>query len=343
MLLAAKTTFDYTGAAQTWTVPPDVHSATFTLFGAAGGIASPYAFGGLGGKTKATIAVTPGESVGVFVGGRGFNTGFNGGGGGNDSGRGGGATDVRVGGSDIADRVLVAGGGGAGGTCNGASGGAGGGLIGGDGILNGCVGPEAGGGGTQQLGGSATAPAGAGSFGLGGDPDPNESGSSGGGGGGWYGGGAGLDDGPGGGGSSFGPTGANFKPGVRQGDGLAKIRYKPDPRITAMRLVPKRFVAGPHDVPQASQRRSGRGSQIELTLNRSAVVHFHVVGALGHAAHTPKSFIRRLKGGDSSIRFSGTFAGKALRPGGYELRARPEGPRNSGLAAATSPFTILPG
>jgi len=88
--------------------------------------------------------VTPGQTLEIFVGGRGFNVteetgggGFNGGGNarstsGSERGGGGGASDVRVNGTSFDDRVIVAAGGG-GGPCGIAIpiGGNGGGLVGG--------------------------------------------------------------------------------------------------------------------------------------------------------------------------------------------------------------------
>src|SRR5918994_7309686 len=64
-------TFSYTGAAQSWTVPEGVTQATFDVYGAGGGGASTRSFGGRGGEAKATISVTPGETLQVNVGGRG--------------------------------------------------------------------------------------------------------------------------------------------------------------------------------------------------------------------------------------------------------------------------------
>src|SRR5262249_34834834 len=119
-------TFDYTGGNQSWTAPAGVSSATFDLFGAqGGGNQADTAAGGKGAEVKASLPVTPGETLQVVVGGAGeVNAGcggeaFNGGGGlpvcGNGleiPGGGGGASDVRQGGADLAHRVLVAGGGG---------------------------------------------------------------------------------------------------------------------------------------------------------------------------------------------------------------------------------------
>ncbi len=108
--------FSYTGGAQTWTVPTGVTSVQVTAVGAQGG----GSYGGLGSQVVATIPVTPGQTLGIYVGGQdssGTTGGYNGGGAGGYSGSdvgygGGGASDVRLGGTTLADRVVVAGGGG---------------------------------------------------------------------------------------------------------------------------------------------------------------------------------------------------------------------------------------
>jgi hypothetical protein len=76
-------TFDYTGNAQSWTVPEGVTQATFDVYGAQGG-SEPLVniLGGGGGMAHATIAVTPGDKLQVNVGGGGSAGGaggFNGG------------------------------------------------------------------------------------------------------------------------------------------------------------------------------------------------------------------------------------------------------------------------
>ena len=129
-------TFVYTGTKQNFIVPFGVKRITVTAMGAG----RPSAHGGLVG---ATIAVNPGESLAVFVGGKpkGSTGGYNGGGSGGtyecptclQAGGGAGASDVRQGGSALNDRVLVAGGaGGKGGKghYHGGLGGIGGGLSG---------------------------------------------------------------------------------------------------------------------------------------------------------------------------------------------------------------------
>ena len=130
-LADSATTFDYTGAEQTYTVPAAVCSITVDAYGAQGGNGQGYAYtfyspvvydvlggnGGNGNRVQATLTVTPGETLYVYVGGQGGQTsgGYNGGGNtGNTGGGGGGASDVRQAGSGLGNRVVIAGGGGGG-------------------------------------------------------------------------------------------------------------------------------------------------------------------------------------------------------------------------------------
>lgn len=221
-------TFSYTGKKQTFMVPVGVRRLTVVARGAEGeqdGFSHRRCFG-LPGRVYAVIPVRPGDKLSIFVGGR---SGFNGGGAGGrgrygDGSGGGGASDVRMGGDTLKERIIVAaGGGGAGnayvyyGYCD-ARGGDGGGLDGNHGgyALNG------GGGGTQSAGGSAGGGTGSGqaggigALGLGGNggngaPSGSSGLGGGGGGGGYYGGGGGggggsyssTQSGGGGGGSSY--------------------------------------------------------------------------------------------------------------------------------------------
>ncbi len=249
--------FDYTGGMQTWVVPAGITSITIDAYGAAGATAlnsvnfcggSPDR-GGLGGYAKGTLTVTPGETLNIFVGGAGQNSGagaFNGGGAPcadpNTCSGGGGASDVRQGGSALANRRIVAGGGGgAEFSCGGQGGGAGGGLTGAD-ALGGDCNPSGndGKGGTQAAGGNGGAgncgspvlPGGNGSLGLGGNATQGAgSWHSAGGGGGYYGGGGGATDGSAGGGSSYigGVTSASTTPGLRTGHGNICISYAAAP------------------------------------------------------------------------------------------------------------------
>jgi hypothetical protein len=225
------TTFTYTGASETYTVPAGVFSLQVETYGAQGQAITDEDYdqstGGLGGYSIGTLAVTPGEILTIFVGGTGTEdvAGFNGGalggfgtpstGDGGRAGSGGGASDIRQGGAGLGDRVIVAGGGGGGardyvnGFCipcgTGGNGGAGGALTGIDGddpfhtdIIGGLTNVGAGGkGGTPVAGGAGgdgtEGPTGnPGVLGVGGAGlDGSQSVASGGGGGGYYGGGSG--------------------------------------------------------------------------------------------------------------------------------------------------------
>ena len=223
------TTFTYTGAVQTYTVPAGVTAIQIECWGAQGGTGTGFdgveGTGGLGGYSIGELAVTPGQVLEVYVGGAGdmFGPGgFNGGGqaGTNYGAAGGGGSDVRVTPFGFGDRVIVAGGGGGGAFGSyGNSGGHGGGLVGGTGSSGG--GFTAGTGGTQVAGGAAGCCYGAatgGSFGLGASPGDYHNA---GGGGGWYGGGSGAGHAGAGGGSSYidGVTSGSTTAAVREGHG----------------------------------------------------------------------------------------------------------------------------
>ncbi len=151
----------FTGGLQTFTVPFGVTSIKIEAFGAQGANGFNGSGGALGGigaggaSASGFLSVTPGQILNIYVGGQGTAStgGFNGGGtGGNSSGNGGGggggATDVRVGGTVLANRVIVAGGGGGAGAagCTGTIGAGGnGGLGGGGNGVNGTDSPTPGG------------------------------------------------------------------------------------------------------------------------------------------------------------------------------------------------------
>ncbi|MBL7817991.1 MAG: T9SS type A sorting domain-containing protein [Saprospiraceae bacterium] len=253
-------TFDYTGAAQTWVVPAGVTSVEVVAKGAKGGDSNNSFYtnnaGGNGGTVTATLAVTPGTTLNIYVGQQGqagsaaatFNgsTNFNGGGlvagyifDGTGDGGGGGATDIRIGGTALENRIIVAGGGGGGASGNlSSTGGAGGDIVAGDGSPNDNFGEYGGGyGGTSSAGGNG----GTGNPASGSDGNAGTLGTGannvgvfgGGGGGGYYGGGSGGDlggqGGGGGGGSSY--TDATYCTNVvhTQGDnaghGVLTITY----------------------------------------------------------------------------------------------------------------------
>ncbi len=248
--------FVYDGAEQTWTVPTGVTAATFTLAGGAGGQVTGGGDGGVGAQLRATLPVTPGETLRVVVGGQASQAGapgFNGGGMGTSAGSGGGATSIL---SSTGAVLLVAGGGGGGGAAGsgagagaGGDGGAGGqpglpgdpatGSTGGGGGLVGGIGGAAGTAGTIPgvVGGSTTSANG----GVGGVAPGGSAGGNGGGGGGGAtgggGGGTGGDDGAGGAGGGGGAGGTNFTTPTAtsvstslasaRNNGLVVISYEP--------------------------------------------------------------------------------------------------------------------
>lgn len=204
-------TFNSTGVEQTWVVPSGITLIDVNVTGAGGGASTGGA--GKGGTVLATIRVTPGETLFIYVGGVGrvSSGGFNGGGNGGsaNAGGGGGASDIRRVSNGLANRVVVAAGGGGNGNLGG-GGGAAGGLTGTQGQAPGSGSP--GGGATQTAGGIAgNAYVGggsgtAGSLGQGGSGGTGASGGAGGGGGYYGGGGSGGSDSNGnggGGGSSY--------------------------------------------------------------------------------------------------------------------------------------------
>jgi hypothetical protein len=116
------TTYSFTGAVQTFTVPAGVDTITLEAWGAQGNSNPLGIIGGLGGYATGQILVNAGDVLSIYVGGGGTNSttgGYNGGGAGGNggcttafAGGGGGATDIRLNGVALTDRVIVAGGGG---------------------------------------------------------------------------------------------------------------------------------------------------------------------------------------------------------------------------------------
>lgn len=190
------TTFSYTGAVQTMQLLAGKRYK-IECWGAQGGSLGGN-LGGYGGFAMGEIAPSVDTDINIYVGEQptGLAGGWNGGGNSYTGAGGGGASDIRIGGTALANRVIVAGaGGGASGLSGNLNAGVGGGLVGGDGQDYG--GGKNGLGGTQSAGG-----ANGGSLGQGGTVVNDY--SNGGGGGGYYGGGGarGWYSG-GGGGSSY--------------------------------------------------------------------------------------------------------------------------------------------
>lgn len=233
------TRFDYTGAVQTYTVPTGTTKLIVDCVGAAGGRTktsdTAYSSRAKGGRVQCKLTVSAGQILNIYVGGVGTdslynssnfgtiyvsNGGWNGGGDADSyirlynqatCGAGGGASDIRIGGTALSNRKIVAGaGGGAGSSSPGSTvylGGAGGGTSGGAGSNASSY--QGGQGGTQSAGGAhgtdnSGVSTSAGSLGQGGSGHNNSSGGGSGGGGGYYGGGSGGSlYGGGGGGSSY--------------------------------------------------------------------------------------------------------------------------------------------
>jgi Glycine rich protein/HYR domain/Secretion system C-terminal sorting domain len=232
------TVFNFTGTVQSFVVPPGVTSVTIKTWGAQGG-ANWVNNVNFGGYVQGTVAVTPGQTLYVYVGGQPTTTagGFNGGGAGDGAGKGGGGgTDVRTISNDLNSRLVVAGGGGGAGYWSSLHivGGVGGGLNGGNGYRN-TVADAGGLGATQTAAGASgtcvnfNVTTMAGGFGFGGTPLSFNCGCEGyGGGGGWYGGaGSGNCRGGGGGSGYVIPAATNVvtTAGVNAGNGKVVITY----------------------------------------------------------------------------------------------------------------------
>lgn len=242
------TTFAFTGAEQTWIVPAGITSITVDSYGAQGG-ANWVNNTNFGGHVQATLAVTPGTMIYVYVGEQPTTVtgGWNGGGFGETGGLGGGgASDIRIGGNTLNDRMIVAGAGGGGGYWNSQHviGGAGGGLIGANGSRIDYATAPGGEGGTQTGSGNGTCastnnPICTGSFGIGGNPA--NCGCEGyGGGGGWWGGAASGNCRGGGGGSSYtdpSATNVTHNQGVRAGNGEIIITYASNNTATTTQIA----------------------------------------------------------------------------------------------------------
>ncbi len=248
-------TFDYTGDYALWSPPTGISSLHFDVYGAQGGRT-----GGKGGLVSGDFALVP-QALIIYVGGAGgvgngtaggFNGGGNAGTGHADQGSGGGATDIRISGN-LADRVVVAGGGGGTGGWIGGAGGAGGMALAAAGS-KGSPSGSGGGGGTQGTGGAGGAgvTTGNGTNGLSGQGGSGGTGTvagGGGGGGGFFGGGGGgsdsvaggSDGAGGGGGSSFATmaltTNVSHSAGVRSGNGLVTFRYTYPPKLNSITLT----------------------------------------------------------------------------------------------------------
>ena len=312
----AQTTVNFvsTGAMQTWTVPAGVTSINVVANGADGGNVFGFVFGGLGGRISTTVAVTSGNVLNIFVGrvgtstAGGYNGGGNRGGGGNGTG-GGGATDIRLNGTALSNRIVVAGGGGgAGANSNGSGTGGGGGETtagnGGGGGIGSVVGGR---GGTSSAGGvGGLGNGGDGGLGNGGDGGSSGGGGGGGGGGGYYGGGGGNGGsiggvGAGGGGSSYTDltrcSSVVHTQGANTGNGTLSITY-----TAALPIQLLSFTARANENQQVALawKTALEQNAADFDLERSAdAVYFEKIGvvkAAGRAASYTFSDEKPLKG-----------------------------------------------
>jgi N-acetylneuraminic acid mutarotase len=242
-------TFNHTGGQQTYTVPAGVTSVTVDALGASGDPTGfPNGDPGRGGRVQSTLAVTPGQTLYVLVGGQGGSSGgYNGGNGVNR--KGGGASDVRQGGTALTDRKIVAGGGG-----SGALQGLGSAWAGGHGGYpagtnysspSGAAGTQSAGGAAGPCSSPCVVPAAAGSLGQGGQAGRDSSGDAGGGGGGYYGGGGGgiisVSRGGGGGGSSYAGSGTSattYTTGHQTGAGQIVITSQVISQVNSVQYAP---------------------------------------------------------------------------------------------------------
>jgi hypothetical protein len=340
-LAAGSTTLTYTGSEQTYTVPAGTHFLRVRAVGGRGGGAY---YSGLGGRATATLPVTPGQILYVYVGGNGAGGanapgGFNGGGnasalGGGASG--GGATDVRAVSGDLASRLLVAGGGGgygAGDNTYGSDGGSGGSPTGQDAINFCCVaGP--GRGGTGAAGGAGGSASGgdvagsAGSLGQGGTAGFHSTAGGGGGGGGYYGGGGGAGFGGGGGSSYAAPQTTNAVFGVDSG--ASSVTFEP------LGLTP---TAPSVTFAQTPQQTLSAGQDVTLTNDGSVTMRIYQLRFNGadeddfFATHN-NCDVDLAPGQSCSVRVKFSPSAKGARSATLTLRAVSQGP-NGGEVSAT--------
>ncbi|WP_412075044.1 Ig-like domain-containing protein [Streptomyces xanthophaeus] len=351
------------GAAGTdlFTVPDGVTSVDIDLSGAEGGSAAGYvaphppnagAPGGLGGRTRATLAVNAGATLQLTLGAAGvpgtsrkgeyarpggYGHGSGGGGAHGGGGSGGGGSDVRTGSFGPSERVLVAGGGG--GAGNGGPmlhGGAGGGLTAGSGGQ--AAGPEgsgvAGGGGTQQAHGTGSPNSRLGGPGIAGsDIDPATGLFNPGSGGPGGNGGRGGNGGGGGGGGYFGGAGGSGGgnpdnlPGAGGGGGSGFAA----PTATGVALESGvNRGNGKAVVSFRYGRALSLGADTAEPLFGHAVTFTATVGAADPAAGTPGGSVRFSDGTTplATVPLTGgvaRFTTTALQPGSHAVTARYDG------------------
>ncbi|MEU9255008.1 Ig-like domain-containing protein [Streptomyces sp. NPDC048270] len=364
----------------TFTVPDGVGAVTVDLYGAEGGSAAGFvtpnppnegAPGGLGGHSRATLAVSAGRHLGITVGAAGvpgssrrgeyarpggFGHGSGGGGAHGGGGSGGGASAVRAGAAAPSDRILVAGGGG--GAGNGGPllrGGAGGGLVAEPGGQGG--GPEGsgvgGGGATQSAHGAGSLHSALGGPGIaGGDTDPQTglpnpgSGGPGGNGarGGNGGGGGGGGHFGGGGGSGGGNPGNLYGAGGGGGSSFA-----------AAAATDVSLLAGVHRGNGKAIVTFRYGTAVTVAADTAAPLFGHpvtltaAVASANPAAGTPGGTVTFSDGARDLATVPLDGAGRArfrtgtLQPGGHPITARYSGDPGHTPGATAEPAAVTVG
>ncbi|MCX4524201.1 MULTISPECIES: Ig-like domain-containing protein [unclassified Streptomyces] len=364
----------------TFTVPDGVSAITVDLFGAEGGSAAGFVSpnpantgspGGLGGETRATVAVSPGQRLQITLGAAGtpgtsrhgeyarpggYGHGSGGGGAHGGGGSGGGGSDVRVGEFGAADRILVAGGGG--GAGNGGpllGGGAGGGPVAEPGGQGG--GPEgsgiAGGGGTQSAhGAGGPRNSNIGGPGIsGGDIDPNTGLPNPGSGGPGGSGGRGGNGGGGGGGGYFGGGGGS---GGGNPDNLYAAGGGGGSSYAAPSLTDAALLAGVNRGHGKAVVSFRYGTALTLTADTSAPLFGHsvtftaTVTPANPAAGTPSGTVTF---SDGATRLAtvpleagrARFTTGARRPGTHALAAAYAGDVTHAASASAEPAEVTVG
>ena len=317
-------TFNHTGNQQTWIVPAGVTSINVVVAGAKGAPGSGTTnngTAGLGGKVQATISVTPGQILYIYVGGSPSCTscgGWNGGGlsANVNAGGGGGGSDIRIGGTNLSNRVIVASGGGGGGCfcfcCGSGNGGNGGGLIGSDSNypFSSTYSSYYGRGGTQSSGGQG------GSFSAGSNGSLGQGGTGAlygaGGGGGYYGGGGGAQDMGGGGGSSFATSSATnviHTPGSNNSNGYITISYA---ETCASSRVAKTITVNPIAAPLVPTSNSPQCTSVTInSISPPTGVTYYWQGTNANGISTTTNSSNSI-----SISSSGTYYLRSLNSAG---------------------------
>jgi hypothetical protein len=286
---AGVASFSYTGGKQSFVVPAEVRSLHVVAVGGSGGAGAPSVRGGNGARVTTDVAVTPGETLHVEVGGAGLSGGsvaFGGGGaGGQDpfgaGAGGGGATDIRrvprsAAGSESSRIVVAAGGGGGGAGPFGELGGAA------DEDGNGCAlcatRGDGGAAGTVSAGGPGGDPAAmagtAGGDGLVGLGGAGGSGGGGGGGGGYFGGGGGGGGDTTAGGGGGGGGGASYL----AGSGTIGTNGANEPGSITLSYGDATADVSPARVQFAPQRVTTAGAQT-VTVTNHGTIPLAVTGA----------------------------------------------------------------